>query len=59
MAKKLGFLVNIERCIGCHACEISCKSFYQLEPNMRRRTVPGVAGRSSGFSRPCLCIDSM
>ncbi|WP_316571483.1 4Fe-4S dicluster domain-containing protein [Neobacillus sp. YIM B06451] len=39
MAKKLGFLVNIDRCIGCHACEISCKSFYQLEPQMRRRTV--------------------
>lgn len=39
MAKKLGFLVNIERCIGCHACEISCKSFYQLEPSMSRRKV--------------------
>ncbi|WP_053362679.1 4Fe-4S dicluster domain-containing protein [Bacillus sp. FJAT-27251] len=39
MAKKLGFLVNIERCIGCHACEISCKSFYQLEPAMSRRKV--------------------
>ncbi|MGC5324208.1 4Fe-4S dicluster domain-containing protein [Brevibacillus sp. SYSU BS000544] len=38
MAKK-AFVVNIDRCIGCHACEISCKSFYQLEPDMSRRTV--------------------
>ncbi len=37
MAK--GFVVNIDRCIGCHACEIACKSFYQLEPDMSRRTV--------------------
>lgn len=39
MAKKLGFLVNIERCIGCHACEVTCKSYYDLEPSMSRRKV--------------------
>lgn len=39
MAKKLGFLINIERCIGCHACEVSCKSFYNLEPTMSRRKI--------------------
>ncbi|WNS74068.1 4Fe-4S dicluster domain-containing protein [Bacillus sp. DTU_2020_1000418_1_SI_GHA_SEK_038] len=39
MAKKMGFVVNIDRCIGCHACEVTCKSFYQLEPEVSRRRV--------------------
>src|SRR5690554_501748 len=37
--KRLGFLINMERCIGCNACTISCKSFYQLEASINRRFV--------------------
>lgn len=39
MAKKIGFLVNSDRCIGCHACEMACKSYYRLEPKVRWRRV--------------------
>lgn len=39
MAKKLAFLVNIERCIGCHSCEMACKNEYQLYPKVRWRKV--------------------
>ncbi len=39
MAKKLAFLVNTERCIGCHACELACKNEYQLDPAIRWRKV--------------------
>lgn len=39
MSKKMGFVVNIQRCIGCHACEMSCKNYYQLHPKVRRRAV--------------------
>lgn len=37
--RRYAFVVHIERCIGCHACEIACKSYYQLEPSHSRRNV--------------------
>lgn len=39
MAKKLGFLVDTERCIGCHSCEMACKNEFQSEPGVRWRKV--------------------
>lgn len=39
MAKKLGFLVDTERCIGCHTCEMACKNEYQSVPEVRWRKV--------------------
>lgn len=39
MAKKYGFLVNIERCVGCHSCEMACKNMNQLDPDIRWRKV--------------------
>ncbi len=39
MAKKMGFLVNVDRCFGCHTCEMACKNVYQLEPEVRWRKV--------------------
>lgn len=39
MAKKMGFLVDAERCIGCHTCEMACKNEYQSEPGLRWRKV--------------------
>ncbi len=34
-----GFITNIDRCVGCNACEIACKSYNGLEPYMKRRKV--------------------
>lgn len=39
MAKHLAFLVNSDRCIGCHACEMACKNEYQPEASVRMRKV--------------------
>ncbi|OEH86889.1 oxidoreductase [Desulfuribacillus stibiiarsenatis] len=39
MTKKLGFLVNCERCVGCHTCEMACKNYYQQDPGIRWRKV--------------------
>lgn len=42
MAKKLGFLVNCDRCVGCHSCEMACKNQYQQDPQIRWRKVYAV-----------------
>lgn len=39
MAKRMGFIVDINRCIGCHTCEMACKNEYQLDPKVRWRKV--------------------
>lgn len=39
MAKKMGFLVNMDRCIGCSACAVACKNEYQQTPDIRWRKV--------------------
>ncbi|OEF95833.1 4Fe-4S dicluster domain-containing protein [Desulfuribacillus alkaliarsenatis] len=42
MSKKLGFLVNSDRCVGCHSCEMACKNYYQQDPEIRWRKVYAV-----------------
>lgn len=39
MAKQMGFLVDVNRCLGCHSCEMACKNEYQLQPDVRWRKV--------------------
>ncbi len=39
MSQRLGFVSNMERCIGCNACVMACKAYYGLEPGMARRQV--------------------
>lgn len=51
--KRLGFKINMERCIGCNACTISCKSFYDLEPSINRRFVREVDEMLTGTAKRC------
>ncbi|MFS0783046.1 4Fe-4S dicluster domain-containing protein [Bacillus sp. 1P06AnD] len=51
--ERLGFIINMDRCIGCNACTISCKSFYQLEPNMKRRFVKETDEKLTGSPKRC------
>jgi len=37
--KQLGFLINSERCVGCHGCEMACKNEYQIDVKPRWRRV--------------------
>ncbi|MFB5084346.1 4Fe-4S dicluster domain-containing protein [Symbiobacterium thermophilum] len=39
MTTQLGFHVDMEKCIGCKACEAACKDFYRLPPEVRWRRV--------------------
>jgi len=50
MGKQLGFLVDSERCIGCHSCEMACKNYYQLHPSLRRRKVHPI--QENDYSMP-------
>ena len=47
---QLGFYINLQRCIGCHTCEIACKETHDLAPGPRWRRVRTVEG--GAFPRP-------
>lgn len=51
--KRLGFLISMERCIGCNACTISCKSFYNIEPSINRRFVRETDEMLTGTAKRC------
>lgn len=51
--KRYGFLINMERCVGCNACTISCKSFYDLEPSINRRFVRETDEMLTGTAKRC------
>lgn len=50
---RYGFVINMDRCIGCNACTISCKSFYGLEPSINRRFVRAVEETLVGEAKRC------
>ncbi len=46
MAKQLGFYIDTDRCVQCHACEIACKSWNGVELGVQwRRVVDDWEGR--------------
>ena len=70
MRKQYGFYINTDRCVQCHACEIACKSWNNLEPGIRWRKVldvwdghfPNITNQTISYS--CLhcekpvCVDA-
>jgi len=52
------FLVDLDRCIGCYACEIACKDENDLAPGVRRVKVnPVDVGEFNRFYVPIFEID--
>jgi len=39
MAKQLGFLFDVNRCVGCRSCEMACKNEHQTSFKIRWRRV--------------------
>jgi len=39
MAKQLGFLMNLKRCIGCKGCEMACQNEHRLQEHRRRKII--------------------
>ena len=31
---RVGIIVNVDRCVGCHACAIACKEENQVAPGI-------------------------
>jgi anaerobic dimethyl sulfoxide reductase subunit B len=57
MATQLGFYMNLERCIGCHTCEVACKDKNDLEVGPRWRRVRVVEG--GAYPKPFVYYVSM
>lgn len=55
--KQLGFYINLERCIGCHTCEVACKETNDLDVGPRWRRVRSVEG--GAFPKPYAYFVSM
>ena len=52
------FLVDLDRCIGCYACEIACKDENDLAPGTRRVKVNAVdVGEFNRFYVPAFTLD--
>jgi Fe-S-cluster-containing dehydrogenase component len=57
---KKAFLVNIDRCIGCYACEIACKDENDLASGIRRVMIKIIeAGKLNRFYVPEFSLDAM
>jgi len=55
---KKAFLVNLDRCMGCFACEIACKDENNLAPGIIRVKVDSIdAGEFNRFYVPVFALD--
>ena len=45
-----GFYINLQRCLGCHTCEVACKETNDLAPGPRWRRVRTLEG--GAYPRP-------
>jgi len=42
MGKQLGFYLDMDRCVQCHACEVACKAQHNVELGITWRQVVGM-----------------
>lgn len=54
---RLGFFINLQRCIGCHTCAVACKETNGLPPGPRWRRVRILEG--GAYPRPFAYAVSM
>ena len=60
MKQNKAFLVNIDRCIGCYACEIACKDENDLPPGIRRVVIKIIEEEKlNRFYVPEFSLDTM
>jgi len=42
MGEQLGFYLDLDRCVQCHACEVACKAHHEIELGITWRRVVGM-----------------
>lgn len=48
MGKKLGFVINLDRCLGCQSCEVACKQENTVKVGIRWRRVANILEEVNG-----------
>jgi anaerobic dimethyl sulfoxide reductase subunit B len=70
MGEQIGFWLDLDRCVGCHACEVACQAHMAVDPGLRPRRVaeiwagsyPDLVARTVSYA--CMhcaepdCVDS-
>ena len=55
-----GMLINLKKCVGCHACSVACKEAHGTRPGVRRsrveRTFEGTYPSARKTAVPMLCM---
>ena len=46
---RMGIIVNVDECIGCHACFIACKQENQVSPNIQWNRIRKVENREQNL----------
>ena len=46
---RMGIIVNVDECIGCHACFIACKQENQVSPNIQWNRIRKVENREQNI----------
>ena len=46
---RMGIIVNVDECIGCHACFIACKQENQVSPNIQWNRIRKVENREKNI----------
>lgn len=55
---QIGMVLNLDKCIGCHTCSVTCKNVWTSRPGVEYawfnnvETKPASATRASGKTRP-------
>lgn len=58
---RYGLVINVKRCIGCYACTVACKNWYQIEADVvgRRRIAEVTSGKYPKVSKWIFPISCM
>lgn len=51
---RMGIIVNVDECIGCHACFIACKQENQVSPNIQWNRIRKVENREKNIIKEAL-----
>ena len=54
---QIGMVLNLDKCIGCHTCSVTCKNVWTSRPGMEYAWFNNVESKP-GIGYPCLLYTS-